>query len=153
MKAVPDGKAEPGVVYGPKSMDEIDTSGHEDSEIKTAQSTYMREAKFCAECHHGCPPGMPSSICPTLWTNYQEHYIAHGGNKTCQDCHMEMTEDEYKSHKFPGVTDLEFVKKGIELTLNASPTQYAYHLENRIVPAVIINVQLKNTAGHGIPHG
>jgi hypothetical protein len=151
LKALPDGKAEAGIVYGPRSLEEIDTSPHEESGIKTVKSDYLGEAKFCAECHHGCPPGMPSSICPTLWTSYQEHYLAHGGKKTCQDCHMEG--EDYWAHKFPGVTEVEFAKRGIDLTLNASPTQYAYHLENKIVPAVIVNVQVKNTAGHGIPHG
>jgi len=151
MKAVPGGQAQAKTIYSIR--DDIDTEPHkEEIGFDTIKSEYLTKAKFCSECHHGCPPGMPSTICPTLWTSYQEHYIAHGGTKICQDCHMQQGED-HKMHNFPGITDIEFAKTGIDLILHASPTQYAYHLENKIVPAVIINVQVKNISGHGIPHG
>jgi hypothetical protein len=153
MMAVPDRKAQPGIVYGPKSLDKIDNSGHEDSGIKTEQSMYLSEAKFCAECHHGCPPGMPSERCPTQWTAYNEHYLKHGGKETCQGCHMKMTEDEYKSHEFPGTEDVEFAKTGIDLKLHAFPTEHLDHLNNKVMPAVILTAQVTNKAGHGIPHG
>jgi hypothetical protein len=153
MMAVPDRKAQPGIVYGPKGPDIIDNSGHEDSGIKSEMSGYLSKAKFCAECHHGCPPGMSSERCPTQWTAYNEHYLKHGGKETCQGCHMKMTEDDYKSHSFPGLGNLEFAKTGIDLKLHAFATEYAYHLDNKIVPAVIMTAQAKNTTGHGIPHG
>jgi hypothetical protein len=153
LKANADGKSEPGAVYGPKGKDVIDNSGHEESNIKTIKSDYLKTSEFCAQCHHGCPPDMPSSICPTLYTSYKEDFLAHGGTETCQDCHMTMTEDEYKSHRFPGIYEVEQVKKGIDLKMNVRPTQYVYHLENRFVPAVVVKVDVTNTAGHTIPHG
>ena len=58
-----------------------------------------------------------------------------------------------KSHRFPGIYETDMVKKGLPLTLDAQPTRYIYHLENRIVPAVAINIKIKNKAGHNIPHG
>jgi hypothetical protein len=57
------------------------------------------------------------------------------------------------SHRFPGVYEIDNVKKGIELTVKALPTTYVYHLENRMVPALVLKVNVKNTAGHIIPHG
>lgn len=150
MKAVPDGKAQAKTIYSIR--DDVDTEPHkEEMGFETVKSGYMKEAKFCAECHHGCPPGMPSSQCPTLWTAYNEHYLAHGGKKTCQECHM--TGEDYKMHNFPGISEAEFAGTAIDLILYAYPTEYAYHLENRIVPAVIFTAQIKNTAAHEIPHG
>jgi len=152
MKAVPGGKAQANTVYSIR--DDVDAGPHkEEMGFETVQSDYLKTAEFCAECHHGCPPGMPSSECPTLFTSYKEHYLSHGGDKTCQNCHMAKTEDEYASHKFPGVTDLEFAKEGVDVKVHAFATEYTYHLENKIVPAVIFTAQVTNTAGHGIPHG
>ena len=161
MKAVPGGKAQPKTIYS--TRDDIDTKLHkEEMGFETVKSDYLKKAEFCAECHHGCPPDMPSSICPTLWTNYKEKYVAHGGDQTCQDCHMKiahsnMTEEgyraEYKNHRFPGIYEVDTAKEGIELTLDAAPVNYIDHLENTMVPAVVMNIQVKNTAGHSIPYG
>lgn len=152
LKATPDGNPKAGALYGPRGTVDPEDPPHE--EFETIKSDFIKTSEFCAQCHHGCPPGMPSSICPTLWTSYKEYYLAHGGTETCQSCHMKQADpDEPKSHRFPGIYEVDQAKQGIELTLNASPTQYVYHLENRVVPAVVMNVQIKNTSGHGIPHG
>jgi len=151
LKATPNGKPETKAIYGPEAPEEIDTSSHEELGFKTIKSDFLKTPEFFAQCHHGCPPGVPSDICPTLYTSYKEHYLAKGGKKTCQDCHMKG--EETKSHRFPGIYEINHVKEGVELTLTARPTEYVYHLENRIVPAVVVKVDVKNTAGHGIPHG
>jgi hypothetical protein len=150
MKAVPGGGAQAKTIYGPKGAEDLPHK--EEIGFESMKSDYLEKAEFCAECHHGCPPGMPSSECPTLFTTYKEHYLAHGGDKTCQNCHMEKV-DDVSSHKFPGVTDQEFVKKGVDIKVHAFPTDYTYHMENKIVPAVIFTAQITNTTGHGIPHG
>lgn len=150
MKAVPGGGSQAKTIYGPK--DPSAAAPHkEELGFETVKTDYLSQAKFCSECHHGCPPGMPSSLCPTLWTSYNEHYLTHGGTKTCQECHMQGK--DYKMHKFPGIDEPEFAETGIDLVLNASATEFAYHLENKIVPAVLVNVKVKNVSGHGIPHG
>ncbi len=65
---------------------------------------------------------------------------------------MKETEEEgIKSHSFPGI--YEQAEQGIDLVLRARPTEYLYHLENRLVPAVVVDVDVTNTAGHLIPHG
>ncbi len=152
LKGAPDGKPKPGELYGPNGIEDDEDSPHmEELGLKTVKSDIMKTSKVCAECHHGCPPDMPSSICPTLYTSYNEKYLAHGGDKTCQDCHMR--EDGEVSHKFPGIYETDFAATGIELSLIAKPTEYVYYLENKIVPAVVVEVGAKNTSGHGIPHG
>ncbi|MBI5049942.1 MAG: hypothetical protein HZC11_03480 [Nitrospirae bacterium] len=151
LKSVPDGKPEAGAVYGPKGPEKIDPTPHEEEKIKSIKSDYLKTSEFCAQCHHGCPPDMPSSICPTLFTSYKEKFLAHGGKETCQECHMKG--EDYKSHKFPGIYEVDHVKEGIDLKLNVKTTEYVYHLENKVVPAVVVKVDVTNTAGHGIPHG
>ena len=149
MKALPGGNPRPGTIYGTSGAGSAE---HKESlGLETRKSGFMKSSEFCAQCHHGCPPGMPSSICPTIWTSYKEDYMARGGDKTCQECHMDGTDK--KGHGFPGIYEAEQVKKGIILTLEAEPTRYVRHLQNRVVPAVVMNVKVKNNAGHGIPNG
>lgn len=149
MKALPGGNPRPKTIYGTSDSGRVE---HKEAlGAETRISEFMKTSEFCAQCHHGYPLDMPSSTYPTLWTSYKESYIARGGDKTCQDCHM--GGKDKKSHRFPGIYDEDTVKKGIKLTLEAEPTRYVYHLENRIVPAVLITVKVKNTAGHVIPHG
>lgn len=151
-KELPRGNHEPGVLYGPRGEQDPEEAAHE--EYKTIKSDLIKTSKFCAQCHHGCPEGMSSDICPTLYTSYKEKFLAHGGKETCQECHMKQPDpEEPKSHKFPGIYDVDQVKDGIDLAINVRPTQYVYHLENRVVPAVVVKVDVTNKAGHGIPHG
>ena len=150
LKGAADGNPKEKTIYGPGTAS--DTSPHkEELGYDSVKSDFIKTSKFCAVCHHGCPPDMPSSICPTLYTSYEEKYKAHGGNKTCQECHM-LVEGKI-SHKFPGIFEADFAKQGVALTIDARPTEYVYHLENRIVPAVVVKVDVKNTSGHGMPHG
>ncbi len=150
LKGSPDGQSKEKTIYVPGNVK--DASAHKDvMGYDTVKSDRLKDPKFCADCHHGCPPGMPSSECPTLYTSYLEKYRAHGGNKTCQECHMR---NEGKvSHRFPGIFETDFAKNGVDISLNVRPTEYVYHLENRTVPAVIVKVDVKNTSGHGMPHG
>ncbi len=147
MYAVPDGKALPNTIYGPGTADE--PPHKEEFGSETAKSEYLKTSKFCAQCH-GCP--LPPEECPTTYSSYEQHYLGHGGTKTCQGCHMQ-AEGDGSTHRFPGIYEVDFAKTGIELTLNASPTTYVYHLENRRVPGLVMNVKAKNTSGHGMPHG
>jgi len=152
MKAVKGGGAKPGALYGPRGETDPEEPTHE--EYETIKSDFIKTPEFCAQCHHGCPPGMPSSICPTLWTSYKERFLAHGGKETCQECHMKAEDpDTPKSHRFPGIYEIDQAKQGIDLKLNVRPTQYVYHLANKVVPAVVVKVDVTNKAGHGIPHG
>jgi len=141
-----EGEPEEDVIYGPK---EIDYSPHEGMGFKTKRSELMTKSDFCAQCHH-CPPNVPWEQCPTLYTSYVEGYLEKGGSKTCQDCHME---GEKRVHKFYGPDDPEFLRSAITLKIKARPTKYIDMYESRFIPAVVLEVELKNNAGHVLPHG
>jgi hypothetical protein len=145
--ALPDGNPKPNTIYGPGDAEE--PPHKEEFGFDTVKSEYLKTSKFCAKCH-GCV--LPSSECPTIYSSYEEHYLAHGGKETCQGCHMK-AEGDGSTHRFPGIYEVDFAKTGIELALSASPTTYVYHLENRRVPGLVMNVKAKNTSGHGMPHG
>ncbi|MDP3296740.1 MAG: multiheme c-type cytochrome ExtKL [Thermodesulfovibrionia bacterium] len=151
MKATPDGKPVAGAIYGPKGPEKIDAAPHEEEKIKSIKSEFMATSEFCAGCHHGCPPDLPSSICPTKYTSYKEEFLPRGGKETCQECHMKG--EVFKSHKFPGISEVDYAKEGIDLKLTVRPTTFVYHLENRMVPAVVVKVEVTNKTGHGIPYG
>jgi len=143
------GQLEANTIYGPG---EAANPPHKDAiGFNTIKSPYMTKAEFCAPCHHGCPPGLSSKECPTQWTAYQEEYLAHGGKKTCQECHM--TGEGGASHRFPGLYEKDFAKTAIDLKLSATPTRNFDHLNNTSSPAVVMNVQLKNNGPHDLPHG
>jgi len=135
-----------GVIYVP---DNIDASAHMKAGYETQKSDILETSEFCAQCHH-CPPDVPWKECPTLYTTYIEDFIRKGHKETCQDCHMKGAE---AIHKFFGPNDLEFLKSSITLTVNARPTRYINIYENKKTPAMVLQIELKNNAGHVIPHG
>lgn len=149
LKGPQDGKPVEKTIYGPNGSGQAEHKkalGYD-----TVRSSVLPTPEFCAQCHHGCPQGMPSTVCPTVYSSYREDYVGGGGTKRCQDCHMKG--DDRSSHRFPGIYETGFVGGGIGLSLEALPTTFVYHLENRLVPAVVLTVKAKNTAGHIIPHG
>jgi hypothetical protein len=143
---LPAGTFKPNTIFGPGNTE--DAPHMDEFGYSTVKAENMKKSEFCMPCHHGCPPGMSSKECPTQWTVYQEHYLAHGGDKTCQQCHM-----QDGSHRFPGIYEKDFAKTAIDINLSVEPTRNFNHLENKIVPAVVMNVQLKNKGAHDIPHG
>lgn len=146
---LPPGKFEPNTIYGPGNAK---NTPHKDAiGFNTVKSGYMKKSEFCMPCHHGCPPELSSKECPTQWTAYQEKYLAHGGKQTCQECHMQGKGGE--SHRFPGIYEKDFAATVIDLNLSVTPTRSFDHLKNTSVPAVVMNVQLKNNGPHDLPHG
>jgi len=141
-----EGEPVEGVIYGPE---EIDYSPHEGIGFKTKRSGLMTKSDFCAQCHH-CPPNVPWEQCPTLYTSYVEGYLQKGGDRTCQDCHMK---GEKRVHRFYGPSDPEFLRSAISLNVKARQTKYIDMYESRFIPAVVLEVELRNNAGHVLPHG
>ena len=64
-----------------------------------------------------------------------------------------MKGEELKSHKFPGVYDVEFFREGLALTIDARGINAIDHLNNKIVPTAVVRVNITNKAGHAIPYG
>ncbi len=146
----PDGNPQANTIYGPGTTE--DAPHKDEFGYETVKSAFMNTAEFCKDCHHGCPEGMPSSECATVWTSYEEAYLGHGGDKTCQQCHMQ-GEPNGSNHRFPGIYEKDFAATGVDLKVSASPTEVVDYMNNVTNPAVVMNIQLKNTSGHGIPHG
>ncbi|GAB4541342.1 MAG: hypothetical protein Fur0020_10710 [Thermodesulfovibrionia bacterium] len=146
-----DGEPEKGVIYGPN---DIDYQPHEGIGFKTKRSELMTRSDFCAQCHH-CPPTVPWKECPTLYTSYVDDFLKKGGKGSCQDCHMKDKErqDGWWSHRFYGPQDVDFLKSAISINMRARPTRYIDMDEGRFIPAVVLEVELRNNAGHVIPHG
>ncbi len=133
-------------VYGPHGND---SEGH-----STIQSKTLTRSVFCMQCHgiYYAPDGEMIQ-CNTLSGSYANAYLNLGGSQTCQDCHMK------KGHFFPGGHDLETVKEGLGLKVEVTSYQ---HLPGQIpgvkneaawVPSAVVDVFVKNKAGHRIPDG
>lgn len=141
------GSPEKGVIYGPNGEDGDDF--HE-----SVASVELKNSGFCMQCHgiFQSPDG-ETIQCNTLSGSYRDNYLAAGGSKTCQECHMQ------KGHLFPGGHDLETVKQGLEFDLQVA--QYK-HLPGQIkevkdpgkwVPSAVITAFVTNKTGHRVPDG
>lgn len=121
------------------------------------KSEAIKKSEMCAACHHGCPPEETSKTCPTQYTSYIEDYRGKkDGKEACQGCHMKEVEKEgvkWRSHAFLGSRDSNLFAKYIDININPMPTTYIDHLKGERAPALVVNVEVVNNGGHGIPHG
>jgi hypothetical protein len=133
-----------GAVYG--------TRGNGSTAHRTIKSAEIKTSVFCMQCHgnYTAPDGEVIK-CNTLNGSYQDAYLARGGSRTCQDCHIKAKD---RGHRMLGGRDLELVKEGIGFTAEIS--RYL-HLpgkgEKLWTPSAIVAVSLENRAGHRIPDG
>lgn len=134
------GPPKPGVYYGP--------TGKASPAHKTEKAEAISTALFCGQCHGiYTPPDGDAIVCNTLYGSYMDAYIGNGGAETCQDCHMKSAN---KGHKFPGAYDLEMVREGIGIDVQAMAVKLT---PGKWVPTAAVNVDLVNKAGHRIPDG
>jgi len=134
------GAPETGVYYGPTGKT---TTAH-----KTEKSPAITTAIFCGQCHGilGAPDG-DWVVCNTLYGSYQDGYRGNGGTETCQDCHMKA---KNRGHRFPGAYEAEIVKEGIGLDVQAAAVKLT---PGKWIPTAVVNIGLRNQAGHRIPDG
>ncbi|MBI4686835.1 MAG: hypothetical protein HY756_03520, partial [Nitrospirae bacterium] len=147
---VPDVEVKPKTIYVPEGKATAKDT-HKELGFDTVKSSAIKKSEMCANCHHGCPPGVGSSECPTQYSSYQEDYIAKGGKETCQSCHM--AGKEFKNHNFPGSRNFDVFRQWVRFKMDARPTTYMDHINNKRSPAVVVKIDVANNAGHGIPHG
>ncbi|MCS7200126.1 MAG: multiheme c-type cytochrome ExtKL [Caldimicrobium sp.] len=115
---------------------------------------FLQNSNFCMQCHgvFVAPDGEPI-MCNTLSQSYRDHYVAMGGQKTCQDCHMKA---KNRGHTFPGAYNLDTLREGIGINVDVrqlvdlNPT---LPKEQQWRPAAKVVVDLINNAGHRIPDG
>ncbi|OGW27291.1 MAG: hypothetical protein A2X56_05200 [Nitrospirae bacterium GWC2_57_13] len=134
------GDPKPNVYYGP--------TGKSSPAHRSAKSKEIQTALFCGQCHGiYTPPDGDIIQCNTLYGSYQEAYRGNGGAETCQDCHMLA---KNRGHKFPGAYEVEIVKEGVDLDVQAAAIKLT---PGKWIPTAIVTVSLTNKAGHRIPDG
>lgn len=141
------GPPEKGIMYGPHGNDADDA--HE-----TLEAVDITRSSFCMQCHGIYKAEDGEMIqCNTLSGSYQNSYIAMGGSKTCQECHMK------KGHLFPGGHDLDTVKEGLGFNVEITPYGHLPGLlqgkkdPKKWVPSAIVTVFIENKTGHRVPDG
>jgi hypothetical protein len=148
-KAVVHHKPESDVIYSGQDRDD-----HEGAINKVRKSSFMKSPAFCGQCH-GLGPNFeftPPIQCATLYGSYLHGYVANGGTKTCNDCHM-----SGKDHSFPpNFSDPKATGKRLKKALPMQMELLPYTFQpghNKCNPMVIVTVTFQNKAGHRIPDG
>lgn len=148
------GNPEPGVVYGSKE-------GAHDSTThpKMKKSVILKQAIFCGQCH-GTGANFEFDYpvqCATIYGSYQHNYLASGGLKSCQECHMAKTKDGFPDHLIgPNFDDKEgtaaLLAKTVHLTVDTLGYQWL-RKANTYTPKIVVNTKISHEAGHRIPDG
>ncbi len=140
-----DGYPQAGVVYG-------STDGAHDDPAYPQQkaSPIMGEAILCGQCH-GLGPSLEldnPTQCATLYGSYLWSYVAEGGRKTCQECHMRRSGlgHDMQSYRDPGMA-----KAAVEFKVEADALYWRDRAE--VKPYVAVAVSMTNHAGHVVPDG
>ncbi len=134
------GKPEKDTMYGPEKV----SAPH-----KTTRSNILRSAVFCGQCHGVYnPPDNDFIMCNTLYDSYLNAYSSHGGQKTCQDCHMR---EKKRGHTFPGSYVPDMVKEGLEF--GAEAKGYKHLVGTKWAPRIMVTADIYNRSGHRTPDG
>ncbi len=142
-----DGYPQPDTVYGSMKGE------HEDEEYpKMAVAPALSESIFCGQCH-GQGPNFEldhPSQCATAYGSYLFAYVAHGGSETCQECHMKKSE---LGHNMQSYRDDTMIKMALDVNVDGRSLFWRKDKASGVLPIGIINVEIYNKAGHGIPDG
>jgi hypothetical protein len=140
-----DGYPKKDTVYGSKDGE------HPDGKFtKMAKGQVMSESIMCGQCH-GLGPNFEldnPTQCATAYGSYLFSYVPNGGNKTCQQCHMNESKlgHDMQSYRSKAMSD-----KAVDMKVT---TNAVYWRDNTTIkPKVSVRVALTNNAGHGIPDG
>lgn len=132
-------------VYGTKDAEHADPA-----HPVMKKSPYMKESILCGQCH-GLGPNLEldePTQCATLYASYLMAYKAEGGTETCQDCHMEKSK---LGHNMQSYRSAEMGQMAVEF--RATAFGYQWRDGSITTPAGIVQVEMTNHAGHGIPDG
>ncbi len=110
----------------------------------------MKASILCGQCH-GLGPNLEldnPTQCATAYGSYLWAYVAGGGDKTCQQCHME---ESGLGHNMQSYRDPGMAAKAVEFEVETRPMNWR---DGRTVtPKVMLDVAMTNHAGHAIPDG
>lgn len=117
---------------------------------KIGVSRALKESIFCGQCH-GLGPNLEldePSQCATAYGSYLYNYVAKGGMKTCQECHMK---ESGLGHNIQAYKDKKMQEMALDFEVNARPV---YWRDGRTIkPLIYAIINMRNKAGHGIPDG
>ena len=149
-----DGYPEENVIYGTK-----DVASHPDKIFKKVKkSAIIHSAIMCGQCH-GQGPNLEFENpvqCATLYGSYQHNYIAGGGTKTCQDCHMEKINGKADHLIAPNWNDIAAASKILQnaLSLNVETLGYEWlKKKGDLRSIVVVGTSIDSNAGHRVPDG
>ncbi len=112
----------------------------------------INESIFCGQCH-GQGPNFEldhPSQCATIYGSYLFAYYAHGGSETCQECHMVKSE---LGHDMQSYRDETMRKMAVDVNVEGRSLFWRKNKEEGVLPIGIVNVEIYNKTGHGIPDG
>jgi Zn-finger protein len=142
-----DGYPQPDTVYGLQEGD------HEDeNHPKMAVAPAINESIFCGQCH-GQGPNFEldhPSQCATIYGSYLFAYNAHGGSESCQECHMVKSGLGHDMQSYRSETMREMA---VDVKVEGRSLFWRKDKEEGVLPIGIINVEIYNKTGHGIPDG
>ena len=148
------GAPEKGVIYGSKNI-----SPHLDATFKTVKkSAIIKDPVFCGQCH-GVGPNLEFDQpvqCATLYGSYLNTYLPTGGTQTCQDCHMKPVNGKADHLFAPNWNDQKVTEELLSKSISLDVQTLGYEWLKKggtLVPKVVVNTKITNTAGHRIPDG
>jgi hypothetical protein len=149
-----DGYPEKGVLYGNK-----DVASHPDATFKTVKkSKIIDHAVMCGQCH-GLGPNLEFENpvqCATLYGSYEHNYMSRGGQKQCQECHMQKINGKADHLIAPNWDDHAGTQKLLKDAVHMDVQTVGYEWLRKagdLRPMVVVNTKIHHDAGHRIPDG
>lgn len=148
-KAVAHHEPRAGELHGPRGLE-----GHEGAFGRVRRSGFMSSPAFCGQCH-GLGPNFeftPPVQCATLYGSYLHAYVANGGARTCNDCHMPGGDHGFPPNFAQPDQTAALYRAALPLTVEA--LAYTFHPgHEQYSPLVVVGVAIGNNAGHRLPDG
>ncbi len=142
-----DGYPQPDTVYGAQEGE------HEDEEYqKMAEAPALGESIFCGQCH-GQGPNFEldhPSQCATAYGSYLFAYAAHGGSESCQECHIHKSE---LGHNMQSYRNDAMIEMALDVRVEGRSLFWRKNKTEGVLPIGIIDVEIYNKTGHGVPDG
>lgn len=149
-----EGYPEKDVLYGNKEV-----ASHPDKVFKKVKKgSIIDHAVMCGQCH-GLGPNLEFENpvqCATLYGSYEHNYLSKGGQKQCQECHMEKINGKADHLIAPNWNDLEGTQKILQkaIDLDVQTVGYEWLRKSKdLRPMVVVNTKINSTAGHRVPDG
>lgn len=129
-----------------------DGAGEHDDETfsRREASPIMGYSIFCGQCH-GEGPNFElenPTQCATAYGSYLFAYIPEGGEKTCQQCHME---ESGLGHNMQSYRAKEMSDQAVDMEVKTQAV--VWRDVSTMRPKVTVQIELTNRSGHGIPDG